>query len=121
MVLGLGCDIVQVSRFSKWVSKPALQKRYFTQGELQYIENQRSDVAMQRLAGMFSVKESFIKAVNIPVRLVDIVIERNKDGAPRLRLERSALKIFKQRGATYSLVSISHEREYAMATVIIGC
>lgn len=121
MVLGLGCDIIQVARFQKWLIKDKLLRRYFTNQELQYVSNVPKDLATQRLAGMFAAKEAFIKSVMHAVKLTDIVIERNVQGAPRLRLERSALKALQQKGAVYSLVSISHERDYATATVVIGC
>lgn len=121
MVLGIGCDIVEVHRFEKWLDNIMLQKKYFTNIELDVIKNKTRELAMQQLAGMFAAKESFIKAVTKKVVLTDLVIERDSMGAPRLRLERSALKASKQLGATYTKVSISHEKKYAVAMVVIGC
>lgn len=121
MVLGIGCDILETRRLKKWLDNTALQKRYFTKQERVYIQNIPENIAIQRLAGMFSAKEAFIKSIRKGVILTDIVIERDDAGAPRLRLERSALQAFKQTGAIYSHLSISHEKNYAMAMVVIGC
>ena len=121
MLLGIGCDIIETQRLKKWLKNPSLLKRYFTHTEIAYTKNIPVDIATQRLAGMFATKEAFIKSIRKGIILTDIVIEREDTGAPRLRLERSALKAFKQIGAIYSFVSISHEKNYAMAMVVIGC
>lgn len=121
MVIGIGCDVVKTTRFKKWVTNKGLQRRYFTTQELLSLEGHSELFVMQRLAGMFSAKESFIKAVMQGVKLSDIIVERNKNGAPRLRLERSALKAFIQTGAKCSFVSISHEKNYSIAMVVLAC
>lgn len=121
MLIGLGNDIVEVARFTHWLHNTALQNRYFTQSELQYIHNVSDSLAISRLAGMFAAKESFIKAVMTPVKLTDLIIEKNKQGAPKFFLEGSALHALHACGGAYTLLSISHEKLYAIATVVIGC
>lgn len=121
MVVGLGCDIVEVHRFHTWIENDVLLKRYFTSQELKYLEEIPEHLALQRVAGMFAAKESFIKAVNARVTLTDIIIEKNVNGSPKLRVERNAKKMLEQVGGSYTWVSIAHEKSFAIAVVVIEC
>lgn len=118
MVSGLGTDIVKISRLKKWLSNKALLHRYFSKTELSALSSSQ-ERALESLAGFFAAKEAFIKAVRRTVLLKDIVLEKDSYGAPRLRLERSALKALRACPASNTLVSISHEQDYALATVLL--
>ena len=118
MVLGLGVDIVKIVRLQKWQKNKNLLLRYFSRSEISLFSSIKQR-ALNTLAGFFAVKEAFIKAVRKRVLLKDIIIEKEAQGAPRLRLERSAQKALISCAATTTWVSISHEKEFAMATVII--
>ena len=142
MMQGIGCDIVKIERLKKRVFSKAFLMRIFTASEIQLLphavvqamqENSAGyDVpdttihrAGEQLAGMFSAKEAYKKAIGAKytqtIYIKDIIIERSNTGAPRLRLERSAVKALRACSANHALVSISHEKEYAIAMVVIGC
>lgn len=135
MIKGLGCDIVQVKRLVSWCYSKELLMRVFTTSEINqlpknlFIEGDFCPSkniikrASEQLAGMFGVKEAYKKAVGTHygnvISMKDIIIEKNSYGAPRLRLERSAAKALVACSAQCAFVSIAHEKEYAIATVII--
>lgn len=136
MIQGLGCDIVQIKRLTPWCFSLAMLMKVFTSSEIALLpkfvrlaNSQRvSDTLLHRaseqLAGMFSAKEAYKKAVGTKcltmVYMKDIVVEKNTNGAPRLRLECSAAEALVACSARNAFVSISHEKQYAMATVIIS-
>ncbi len=136
MIQGLGCDILRIERLRKWCFSPALLTRVFTSAEIallpkffgrvntQSVSNAVLHRACEQLGGMFSAKEAYKKAVGTKyaniVYMKDIVVEKNTNGAPCLKLGGSAARALAACSAQYSLVSISHEKEYVIATVIIG-
>ena len=61
MIVGIGIDVTQVSRFSEAAARtPALLDKIFTPAE--------HDTSMQRMAGRFAAKEAFAKALGPTVR-----------------------------------------------------
>ena len=123
MIQGIGCDIVEVKRFKKWISSPSMTKRFFNKEEIL-----TGDYSTQRLcehyAVRFAAKESFGKALGLGIKgfeLTDIYIIKNKEGQPCLKVTGNALKIMDEKfGKNCNVhVSLSHEKEYAIAYVLI--
>ena len=74
------------------------------------------------VAGRWAAKEAFLKALggaigHIPYR--DVGIVRTDSGAPQVELDGAAAAALRARGGHNVHVSISHEREFAVATVVI--
>jgi holo-[acyl-carrier protein] synthase len=106
MVLGLGCDIVQISRIEKQAD--ALAKRILSEKELEIYEAKGKN-QLEFLAGRFAAREALIKAGVSAEKTSAIEILNAYNGAPYLVQEVPGEKI---------LLSISHEKDYAMATAI---
>ncbi|HBA55772.1 holo-ACP synthase [Syntrophorhabdus aromaticivorans] len=105
----VGIDIVDISRIGDVVKKygDKFLSRVFTQQELEYAGKKRR--MYESLAGRFAAKEAFIKAYGKRVGWREIeIIQRG--GKPSIQC----------RGRLYEDVSISHERAYAVAVVMIG-
>lgn len=121
MIFGIGVDIADVRRFEKWVQKPELAARFFHAAELPL----RGTLGAQcrHLAARFAAKEAFSKALGTGIRgfsLKDIWIENDEAGKPELRFCGSAEKELRRLcGACTVFVSLSHEKEYAIAFVVI--
>lgn len=116
----LGTDIIEIDRIEKAVKKEAFAKRVFTTHELSYAKS-RGKQQFASLAGMYAVKEAFVKALGIGFRegtFQDIEVRRDEYGAPFIELNGTFKNIFNQKGFTALEVSISHCREYAVATVV---
>lgn len=101
----IGCDIVKIDRLSK-VGKDALLK-IFKEAEIKNMKD-------ETIAGMFAAKESCRKVFN-HLRWHDIVIKKLKSGKPVLSINK---KIIEKNKVLSNDLSISHDGNYAIATVI---
>ena len=115
MIGGIGTDITEVKRFEKWVKNPEMLQRFF---------NEKSDSAKcQHYAARFAAKEAFSKALGTGItgfNLKEVYITNNSEGAPLLNIEGAAFSLMKERlGNCNAFVSLSHEKEYAIAYVIL--
>ena len=121
MICGIGTDIAQVSRFEKWVKDPKMLERFFNEKERRSAKSEAA--ACQHYAARFAAKEAFSKALGTGISgfdLKDVYITNNSEGAPLLNIEGAALSLMKERyGDCKTFVSLSHEKEYAVAFVII--
>jgi len=118
---GIGTDITEVKRFEKWIKNPEMLQRFFNEKEM---SSAKSDSAKcQHYAARFAAKEAFSKALGTGItgfNLKDVYITNNSEGAPLLNIEGAALSLMKERlGNCNAFVSLSHEKEYAIAYVIL--
>jgi holo-[acyl-carrier protein] synthase len=121
---GLGTDIVAVARIAALADRygDRFLHRCFRPGELAVLRERVPAAAYAALAARWAAKEAFIKALaghGAGVVYRDIEVVRRPDGAPELRLHGSAAAALATAGASAALVSLSHEREYAVATVVL--
>ncbi|MBI4351071.1 MAG: holo-ACP synthase [Elusimicrobia bacterium] len=109
-VIGLGVDLVEVSRVRGMAARsPGFLKRVFTAGELGYAFKSRNK--FERLAARFAVKEAVIKALDArDLPLKSIEVKNTAGGGPQVAVKgRPGLRL---------LVSISHTSTHAVASVI---
>ena len=121
MIGGIGTDITEVKRFEKWVKNPEMLQRFFNEKEM---SSAKSDSAKcQHYAARFAAKEAFSKALGTGItgfNLKEVYITNNSEGAPLLNIEGAAFSLMKERlGNCNAFVSLSHEKEYAIAYVIL--
>ncbi len=99
-------------------------ERFFNERELFPRKDASPARLMEWYAARFAAKEAFSKALGTgfsDFKLADIYIEKNCDGQPFLRVTggaREKLEDLCGRDAQVH-VSLSHEKEYAVAFVII--
>ena len=121
MICGIGTDIAQVSRFEKWVKNPEMIERFFNEKERSSASSESAKC--QHYAARFAAKEAFSKALGTGIsgfELKDVYITHNEEGAPILNLEGEAFALLKERfGDCNIFVTLSHEKEYAVAFVIL--
>ena len=122
-IVGLGTDVVQVARIADLVARHGARflDRIYRPGE-QAVLARTGQAAAAALAARWAAKEAFIKALGphagaVPYRDVEVV--RGPDGVPHLRLHGAAARALARAGASQALVSLSHERQVATATVIL--
>jgi len=111
----LGIDIIKVERISKAIEKHGRRfaKRVLTDAEDAYVRDRP-----ENFAGRWAAKEAVSKVLGLGVRGVgwrEIEIVRLPTGQPTVRLHDRALRRADQLGMERVAVSISHEREYAVA------
>jgi holo-[acyl-carrier protein] synthase len=111
----LGIDICKVDRIKKALEKHGRRfpKRILTEAEDAYVRDRP-----ENLAGRWAAKEAVSKVLGLGVRGVgwrEIEIVRLPTGQPTVRLHDRALRRAEQLGMERIAVSISHEREWAVA------
>lgn len=121
MILGIGTDIAKVQRFEKWVNNPEMIERFFNPIEIK--KSGSISHLCEHYAARFAAKEAFAKALGtglVGFELKDVYIENNSDGKPFLKLQNSAeKKVNEIYGECIIHISLSHEKEFATAFVII--
>ncbi|MCB5223906.1 MAG: holo-ACP synthase [Candidatus Cloacimonadaceae bacterium] len=122
MTLGIGTDIVKVARIARLLERhPEFIHKVFTASEIEYC-NSRSFPA-QSYAARFAAKEAVMKALGTgwdgQVNWRDIEVLNTGEGVPKLKLHGLALERMKALGAENALLSLSHEKEFAVAFVVL--
>lgn len=107
----IGVDIVRIKRIEEAILKNENFKyKIFTQKEIDYCEKRKNKY--ESYAGRFAAKEAFSKAYGKGFReglsFLDIEILNDEYGKPYIKYLDKKIKL-----------SISHEKEYAIATVLI--
>ena len=119
---GIGTDIVDVRRLSRSMRRQAsFVEMVFSENERRFCDAQpRPD---RHYAARFAAKEAFLKALGMGVfggvALREIEVVREPGGAPLLRLGPTAAAALRQAGGDHPLLSLSHEREMALAFVVV--
>jgi holo-[acyl-carrier protein] synthase len=123
MIEGIGIDIVEVSRVEKAVKRLGFSflKRIFTDKEIK--NSKKRKWPYEYLAARFATKEAVFKALNdgldgsISWRNIEIL--NDKDGRPVVTLYGQAKKLQKKKKVDKIHVSVSHIKEYAIATAAL--
>lgn len=121
MILGIGVDVVHVRRIEHWLKVPGLPERFFHPEELSAARS-RGDTLALSLAARFAAKEAFGKALGTGlagIKLRDIQVENTPYGRPDIVLSGTALDKFLAAGGGRVLLSLTHERDNAIAMVVI--
>jgi holo-[acyl-carrier protein] synthase len=123
MILGLGIDRIEIHRVrDTWTRHgERFHRRVFTSDEWTYCLS-RPDPAAS-MAARFAAKEATMKALGLGwgsgIRYRDIEVRRGRAGAPSLQLHGHARDFADYRNVGNMVVSLTHDRTHAMATVIL--
>lgn len=118
-VVGIGVDIVDVTRFAVVIERtPRLVDRVFTQDESCHPDGQRRSA--QSLAARFAAKEAVAKVLvrthGLEWHHCEVISE--PDGNPFLRLSGTVAKAAQQLGIDRWHLSLSHDGGHAIAYVV---
>jgi holo-[acyl-carrier protein] synthase len=122
-ILGHGVDLAAIQRFREILQRKETHflERVFSAGEREYCLS-RGDPAPS-FAARFAAKEAYGKALGLGLGasgdFTEIEVFHDERLAPHLRLSGRALTLFQEFGGSRTLISLSHENEWAMASVII--
>ena len=117
MIVGIGVDICQISRFAAMVERrEGVVRKLFSDKEL-YQDRIRRPI--NSLAGYFAAKEALVKAIrSAPYTWKDVQIIPDSDGAPKFVISDRMSSYIDQLGITTILLSISHDAGIAAAFVV---
>ena len=121
MITGVGIDVVHVKRMERWLINSKLLERYFHPEEIAYVAS-RGKGGAQSLAARFAAKEAFGKALGTGlagITLKDIAVLNKYGGKPELELSGTARNALVKSGADRAHISLTHERETAIAMIIL--
>ncbi|GHV13991.1 holo-[acyl-carrier-protein] synthase [Spirochaetia bacterium] len=121
MIVGIGVDVVHVHRLERWPAIPGLLERYFHADEIAAVLA-KGGGAILSLAAHFAAKEAFGKALGTGlagIALKDIMVMNQHNGQPTVRLFNTALDALCRSGANRVHISLTHERDNAIAMVVL--
>ncbi|MGF1573174.1 MAG: holo-ACP synthase [Sumerlaeia bacterium] len=123
MILGIGTDVVEISRFKQLLERQPERsvERLFTESEKEYCDSKQEPII--HYAARFAAKEAFLKAMGTGltngIRWSDMSIVKNQVGAPEFFLTGRAFELTQERNLLNIHLSISHTNETAIAFVIL--
>ena len=126
MEIRQGIDITSVRRMKEAVERHGKRflDRIFTPGEQAYCESKRAkDAKYEHYAARFAAKEAAMKAFEVRrenrYRFREIEVRRAPTGKPSLYLSPKSRKRFRVPEKCQMELSMAHEREFAVATVLV--
>jgi holo-[acyl-carrier protein] synthase len=126
MIISNGIDIIDIKRIKKTINKYSFRfkKKCFHPDEISKSEGRLKSV--ESYAKRYAAKEACAKALGTGlargVFWKDIEVQNDKYGKPKIKLHNNALKFLKKmtKSDIYTIeVSLSDEKKYAIANVII--
>lgn len=122
MLKGIGIDIIEIDRVKEAVDKygGSFLDRVYTAGEIRYCRKQQR-LGYQELATRFAAKEAYAKATGTGLagfgkgaglKFTDVEVVNNPAGKPQLAINGQIIK--------NAYVSLSHCRDYAVASVYVA-
>ncbi|MDI3329738.1 MAG: holo-ACP synthase [Micrococcus sp.] len=113
MIIGIGVDVVEVSRFKGQLDKAAgLRERLFTPSE--------RELNVRSLAARFAAKEAIAKALGAPAGMnwQHCQIDVDAAGAPHVVTTGTVAEVAAAKGVKSWHLSLSHDGDIATAMVV---
>jgi holo-[acyl-carrier protein] synthase len=121
MIYGIGVDIVKIERIKnagdKWGRK--FFDKILTDDEISYCYKKQDP--NPSLAVRFAAKEALIKAIGseIPVNMKEVEVVHKEKGKPSLEVKGKVRSFFQNKEIKSCHLSLSHEKEFGVAFVIL--
>jgi holo-[acyl-carrier protein] synthase len=111
-------DLIEIERVKNVFERygDRFLKRIYTEGEIRYCRGRAP-----QLASRFAAKEAVMKLLGTGIRGVHwshIEVVRGRGQAPTIVLHGTALARAKRIGVAHVALSLSHSRDFAVATVV---
>ena len=123
MTIAIGTDIIDIQRIADAIERQGdkFVQRILTQSEIS--EYQARGHSVSFLAKRFAAKEAIAKALGTGIgrgiSFQQLVTSNNLEGAPEVELQDTAAQRLTEIGGTKVLLSLSDEKNYALAYVTI--
>jgi holo-[acyl-carrier protein] synthase len=120
-LFGVGTDIIEIGRIKRAFERSGVRflEKIFTPGEMEFCEMRKA--RFSSYAARFAAKEAVLKALGTGMAgcsLLDVEVTRPGGGRPEIVLHGAAAAIAKEKGIASVLISISHNRDQAVAFAI---
>ncbi len=122
MVIGIGIDIIEVSRIKSAITRrKKFLENIYSPDEIKL--SARGELRFEELAGRFAAKEAFFKAIKTGwrqgVKFNEVIVLNEKSGAPYIKLKGRTAEIADSLSIKNIFISISHTKELAVGVVVI--
>ena len=123
MVLGLGTDLIEISRIEESIQQfgQRFLDRIYTTGEINYCQRKKKHAA-ESFAARFAAKEAGAKAlgtgISCGVSWKEFEVRREPGGKPSLHLSGRARELADELGIRRLTLSLTHSRDVALAVVV---
>ena len=116
----VGVDIIEIGRIERVATRwgERFLKRVYTEAELRICRDRAPALAVR-----FAAKEAVMKALGTGTKGIgwrEVEVLSNSDGKPLVYLYGKAQKKAEELGLGELAISLSHSRDYAIATVVGG-
>ncbi len=121
MVVGIGCDMIEIDRIAKACERDAFVKRVYTPREAAYCTS-RGKQASASFAARFAAKEAVLKALGTGLRggeLTEIEVTNDELGKPQVVLHGYHANLAEKLGIKRIHLTLSHAQQMAMAYVVM--
>ena len=125
MIYGVGTDLVEIGRIRSALERfgERFARRILCEAELQRFKGHR--LPANYLAKRFAAKEAFTKAlgtgIRAPANWHGVWVRNLPSGKPVLEFSEALQRYLKTQGVTQAHVSLSDEKDVALATVVLEC
>lgn len=123
MIFGIGVDIVQIDRIERMYARfgERVARRLLTCHEFDQFQQRQHSVRF--LATRFAAKEAVSKAFGTGIAggigFHSIEVKNDAGGKPQLQFYDAAQDFVRQQQITNSLLTLSDEKKYAVAMVVL--
>lgn len=122
MIFGIGTDIIEVERIGQLAARGReYLQTIFTDQEIEYCEGKARK--SQHYAARYAAKEAVLKALGTGWRdgltFCDIEIAADEQGQPIVTVHGQVKQLFDCRQIRRASISLSHDRECAIAVIIL--
>ena len=124
-MISCGNDIIRISRVKDSIEQvgETFLKRVYTDEEINYCESRRM-CKYQSYAARFAAKEAVYKAIapetSHEVEWKNIEVKRQENGKPYIELYGKLKEIAEEKKIDSIDLSLSHDGDYAMASVVMS-
>lgn len=125
MIYGIGTDIIEIARIAAALERfgGRFAERILCEPELRRFRAHRQPV--NYLAKRFAAKEAFTKAlgtgIHAPANWHGVWVGNLRSGKPVLEFSAPLAALMRARGVGSAHVSLTDEKAFAMATVVLEC
>jgi holo-[acyl-carrier protein] synthase len=121
MIYGIGIDLVKIERMKEAHEKWGMKffEKFLTEDEIAYCFERQEPYLSASVR--FAAKEALVKAIGseIFVNLKDVEIMNDEKGKPSIKVHGKLEKFFKGKEIKKCHLSLSHEKEFGIASVVL--
>ena len=123
MIFGIGTDIVDINRIKSMDSLSAFANKILSENEIKVFSDLEEGKQATYLSKQFAGKEAISKAIGAgisgDIKFKEIEILRDERGRPIFNPVENLKEILANLGITKTHVSLSDEKDYAIAFAIL--